>query len=416
MALSKSVIEKLNKDLKSGKISAKDYATQYSQKKAVAPVLERQVDKYKATTINPVKNEVPSVVEAPVEKPVDTLAEQTSVKDRIAQEKRNLAINRFKSAFNTTSGRLSQEKAGLTPQYRNERALIGVQDTMNRTAAEKSRAMGGLSMSGARGQEEIAQNVITGNRMSDSQARESEQRADIERRLSEAVNLREQGIATAESEADIANLTNQLKDLEAAQARAYDKADTAEQRAYNERLTADERQYKEKQAATQREQELADINSERLYNLTRDEINRASDKEILEMKQNMDKEMAYIDSAIRQAETSQDFALQNQLYEKKYALEANNDILNNDARMAEIEAKKVEGETAPEEEKYSISTLKSSVKNYIADRDDKSAAVTEWLADLLKSNEITKTQANSIMREYNVSENDLGQMIFNLSR
>ena len=150
--------------------------------------------------------------------PVNTSVTQpttASLKDQIVNTQKQNAVDRFKTAFEQSKGRLAQEEAAVAPEFRKKESLIGVQDTMSRTAADKSRAIGGLSAAGAKGQDEMAQNVITQGSLGASREQEQTIRADIQRRLSEAQLLRDQGIATAESEADITTMQNKLYELDA---------------------------------------------------------------------------------------------------------------------------------------------------------------------------------------------------------
>ena len=139
---------------------------------------------------------------------------ETDLKTQIADTQKQNTINRFKTAFEQSKGRLAQEESAVTPRFRQQESLIGTQDVMARTGAEKSRETGGLGQAGAIGQSEMAQNVITQGALGASREQEQNIRADIERRLSEAQMLRDQGIATAESEADLMIMQNKLAELE----------------------------------------------------------------------------------------------------------------------------------------------------------------------------------------------------------
>ena len=407
-ATTKKKVSDINTRYKTGSMSDKDYATQIRDTTKINDPNKLSDDYISKLSDKPKVTPLPIVTPPPVA-PINTISEEQSLRDRIAQEKKNAAISRFKGAFDITKGRLGQEREGLDPLYRTERSQIGVQDTMTRAAQEKSRALGGLSASGATSQENIAQNVITGGRMSESQARESEQRADIERRLSEAVSLREQGIATAESEADIASLTAQLRDIETQRARAYDRENLAEQREYQSGLTASDRAYQAEQDTIGRERELADLTSKREY-----------DETIYDKKVQIDKDMAELDSQIKFALASQDARLQKEIYGKKYELETELATLNNEAAMAEIEAKngEADGEIEAETETYDIRDLKTSLSNYVKanqDTKDSYTASAEWIAARLKNGEITELQANSLRLVYSVSEEDLARAAYSLS-
>lgn len=138
----------------------------------------------------------------------------TDLKSQIVDTQKQNTIDRFKTAFEQTQGRLTQEADAVDPRFRQQESLIGTQDVMARTGAAKSREIGGLGQSGAIGQSEMAQNVITQGALGASREQEQNIRADIERRVSEAQMMRDQGIATAESEADLMIMQNQLAELE----------------------------------------------------------------------------------------------------------------------------------------------------------------------------------------------------------
>ena len=159
---------------------------------------------------------LPNVTKATVPMDTSVTAPTTgSLKDQIVNTQKENAVNRFKAAFEQTKGRLGQEESAVDPRFRKQESLIGVNDTMSRMAADKSRATQGLSASGATGQDEMAQNVITQGSLGASREQEQNIRADIERRMTEAQSLRDQGIATAESEADITMMQNKLYELDA---------------------------------------------------------------------------------------------------------------------------------------------------------------------------------------------------------
>lgn len=144
---------------------------------------------------------------------VETPSKQ-DIQEQILQRQRDLAIENFKQAFARTEGQLKAEEEALAPAFREKRTGVRTEDVMARTGAEKLAATQGLSGSGFRGQAELAQNVLTQGAIGALNEQELEAKADIQRRLSEARSLMEQGIATAETQADIALLEAQLKDLE----------------------------------------------------------------------------------------------------------------------------------------------------------------------------------------------------------
>jgi len=438
MAISKTLRDKLNKQLSAGTISARDYATQYSGGKAPVANVEKLATKYNEVKslpnirkpIAPIAPPVAPVAPVPFEQiqikpvqpvqpitPVAPLQDTQAVKDLIAKEKRDLLVKKLKSAFNITSGRLGQEEAGVAPRFRTERGQIGVEDTMSREAQAKTRAIGGLSASGSVSQENIAQNVLKGGQLTTSRTNESNQRADIERRLSEATQLYSTGKATAETELEVANLTSRLEALDAQQAAATKQAETAEQRQYDEGL-----------ASTERQQQLSDLDSKRLYELTKADIDNANDRETLILKQDMDIEMANIDAQIARAEAANDYAYKNSLYEKKFSLDAKLADIDNKANIAEIEARKVaDEETEEDKPSYTQSQLNSEFQNQIDRAINKETGnsyeeltqveeeiierntVLENIKQLAMSGDITEEQIKKVLKRFgNITEDEIG--------
>jgi len=149
-----------------------------------------------------------------IKQPTTTTTTAATTEQAIVDARKQAAVDAFKSAFQQTSGRLTAEQEALTPRFREERAGIGTQDTMSRARTEKGLAGLGLSGAGAAPQSDLAQTAITQGAMSQSRGLEQQLRADIERRITEAQQLRDQGIAGAESDAEIMALQNQLNQLE----------------------------------------------------------------------------------------------------------------------------------------------------------------------------------------------------------
>ena len=168
-----------------------------------------------------------------IKQPTTTTTTAATTEQAIVDARKQAAVDAFKSAFQQTSGRLTAEQEALTPRFREERAGIGTQDTMSRARTEKGLAGLGLSGAGAAPQSDLAQTAITQGAMSQSRGLEQQLRADIERRITEAQQLRDQGIAGAESDAEIMALQNQLNQLEKAELDAK----IAEEQAKSDYLT-----------------------------------------------------------------------------------------------------------------------------------------------------------------------------------
>ena len=130
------------------------------------------------------------------------------------------AIGALRRAFENTQGRLTQEGDMLEQTRRSEYGRLGTEDTMAREAADKQLATMGLSGAGAMGQADIAQSVITGGARSALSQQYSNAKADIQRRLTEAQTMMDQGIADATTQTELLKLEQQLLALEKAEAQA----------------------------------------------------------------------------------------------------------------------------------------------------------------------------------------------------
>jgi len=195
-------------------MSAADKAT---LRKEVAEIKSKPLASTIKAHVEPIASVKAPTVKAPVSTEPVTTPKQ-DLQSQIIDTQKKAMTDRFVAAFEKTKGRLGQEGEELTRSTRGQIGRARTADVMARAGAEKQRAGLGLGASGAASQSDIAQNVISQGAESAIGAQETALRADIERRLTEAQSLRDQGVATAETEADILNLTNQLAQLEQADA------------------------------------------------------------------------------------------------------------------------------------------------------------------------------------------------------
>lgn len=151
-------------------------------------------------------------------KTVSTPTTADSIRNQLVDTATNAAVNKFKNAYNSTKAELESAQSEASLGYAAERGKINVADAMARKASENRQATLGLSGSGSASQSDISQNVITSEATSASRANESAFKRDIQNQLSNAMNLRDQGIATAQSDAEITKLQNQLAAIERVEA------------------------------------------------------------------------------------------------------------------------------------------------------------------------------------------------------
>jgi len=183
-----------------------------ADRKAAGEDTSAQESYLKRITSSTITPTVPVIPTQPTVQP--TADTQTSLRDDIATKQKEAAMGRFRTAFDATKGRLAQEGENLVTDTRGQIGQARVQDTMARSATDNRQAQLGLGASGTSAQSNIAQNVISQGAESSINQQSSALRADIDRRLTEAQSLRDQGVATAESEADILRMTNQINALD----------------------------------------------------------------------------------------------------------------------------------------------------------------------------------------------------------
>lgn len=156
---------------------------------------------------------------------------QEDIQRMIADQKKALAMDKFNQQFKQTEGRLTQERAGIDPRFLEATGRTMTQEAMSRRAIENQAAQGGLSTSGSAFQSDIA---LRGQALAQQGMNERDrlnQIADVERRLSEAQQLRDMGIATAQSEAELTFLTDQLQNLRDTETRTREDAQVADAQA-----------------------------------------------------------------------------------------------------------------------------------------------------------------------------------------
>lgn len=158
-----------------------------------------------------------------------------------AQKQKNIAA--LQQAYDKTFSSLQAEKSGLEPMFGAQTRQAVTQSTMGKKSFSDFLAEKGLGGSGLSGQGEIAQNVALQGELGGIEARKGQAFADVARRITEAQQVRDYGIASAESDVAMLNAQQQLERLKQQEQRDY-----AEQQASKE---------EQKQLQQQREQNYA---------------------------------------------------------------------------------------------------------------------------------------------------------------
>jgi len=121
MALTKAQLDKINKEFKSGAMSARDYGMAISEGRAKTDALDKQVSKYKATTTNPIQNSVVQPETPIVETPVKTEPVGPNYDDMIKDLYSKRTASAREEILSSEDRQMSDLKASeeaLTPQYR----------------------------------------------------------------------------------------------------------------------------------------------------------------------------------------------------------------------------------------------------------------------------------------------------------
>lgn len=166
--------------------------------------------------------------------------DRNTIEQGIQNAQRQRALESLNNAFNTTKARLEQERQIAEQQARTQEGQIRTRDEMARMATDKLLGTRGLGTSGQVGQSDIAQNVITQGAQSALSSDLANQKADIQRRLSEAEMLRQQGITDFETEQSILQLQNRLNQINQQEERQYQQDLLNQQYAREDALRAEE--------------------------------------------------------------------------------------------------------------------------------------------------------------------------------
>lgn len=346
-----------------------------------------------------------------------------NIREQLKEQRKNLAMQGFLEAFGKTQSQLAQEREAVGRQAQEQRRIARVEDTMARRGAEQLQARGGLSMSGAASQSALGQDILQSNILGGISQREQLGRADIERRLSEAQQARDMGIARAGAEAEISDLESQLRQQE---------ADQAFQR--EQQLLAEERAYQSREAALDRAFTMSREEADRQFTLARDQSLAATQRERDVFLAQLEQDNAILEAQLQQARDTNNAVLERQILEIKHqndlALEgvrSANDMAQIRERGAQDRASiKARGtETTqdraaePKQEQQGLSlkdadkTLKNSlgfsVDDLYTQRDPRmvdrmQTQIAQVIAQLIMNNRISDTTADQLADQYGITD------------
>jgi hypothetical protein len=174
--------------------------------------------------------------------PVPNVKTVEQLMQELTMAQQSQKANALNQAFDATRGRLTAEQQALAPQYAQQQRAISAQDTMARANSQNQLAMQGLAGSGAANQQATSQNVISQGAMSNLGMQRASAESDIQRRLSEAQQARDYGIADANNAASLMGLEQQLNRLSQQEGYARQDAQLATQTNQREQEVARQRE------------------------------------------------------------------------------------------------------------------------------------------------------------------------------
>jgi hypothetical protein len=240
----------------------------------------------------------------------NVITNKEELDSKLVSANRKRAIDSLNAQFAKSSGRLNQEEEAIAGNFRTAEAGVRTRDTLNRAGKGKFLDIGGLGRSGQVGQSAIAQNIATQGALGQLNQQELAQRGDIERRRSELVLAREQGIADFETDAEIKSIESQLRSQEANAEYDRERAILVESREYDEYLRG---------------------------------IELANDAELLQEKNRLDRENTILDAEIAEAVANNDLVREIELTKEKAILDLQSETLKQSGRL-ELEGKRQSGQ------------------------------------------------------------------------
>ncbi len=143
----------------------------------------------------------------PVAPTIDTL------KSGMAEEQKQIKMRNLKNAFDSVVRSSEAQRAQLNPLFNKATGQVRTEGTLAKEGARKVAAVGATG-AGSLSQSDIAQNVITGGQMNTLREQRNTMENNINARIADAQAKRDQGIADAESEANIQQMQLELQQLE----------------------------------------------------------------------------------------------------------------------------------------------------------------------------------------------------------
>lgn len=308
------------------------------------------------------------------------------------------------------------ERQALQQSAMQQRGRIGVEDVMSRRARENVLAQGGLAASGARGQGEIAQNVITQGALGQNRAQEQQGLLDIGRRQSEYEARLNQQALEAQTQAELQGLDYRLQDLYSQQQADREQAALESERAFTLSRDEADRQFTlardEAQTLSQRERDLLQADIQREQTLLDAEIQRARDSKNFEREQQLMRQKQANDIQLEGIRTANDIRLEGVKQQNRLDLEggAGSKIKIGDAQAALDNAiRLVPTETT--QTNILGNKIKTDIPGYQLNQ--KQAAALE-LVKLVQNDLINETMETQLMARYGLTEDDIDNAIIKL--
>jgi hypothetical protein len=208
------------------------------------PIVEPEIKVEPTVAVAPTPKETVTATVTPTVEKLSSTPEITQQTGPTAEElnaqliatSKKKAIDALNAQFAKSSGRLDQEEGAIAGDFRAKESDIRTRDTLSRAGKGKFLDIGGLGQAGQVGQTALGQNVITQGALGRLGQQEIDLRADIERRRSELVAAREQGIADINTQIEIQQIESQLRSAEAQAQYEQEQATLKESREYDDYL------------------------------------------------------------------------------------------------------------------------------------------------------------------------------------
>jgi hypothetical protein len=278
--------------------------------------IQTPVETVEAPTNDPNKLDIPMNTVEPIDiqpanieiqstQPKDYSGDITNLEQDIINRQMELKKQGLRDQFQDTQQAVSQAQEGLGRTFAQQRGTIRTEGQMANKRASVGAAAGGLQDSGAMAQTQAMSSMATRGSLAQSRQQENEIRQQLNNKILEARQNMQRGISDANTEAEIAQLENELGNVQAMQEQEIARAKAADERAF--KLQEDQNKFLQDVQLTQIENALE--------------------------QQNM-----AIEAEIENAMANNDFIRESQLLEQKAENDARLAAINNSARMSQIQA------------------------------------------------------------------------------